>query len=200
MNTDYLILLAIAYLSGSLCSAILISKIFGLVDPRTLGSKNPGATNLLRIAGPTAALATLFGDFLKTAMPIIIALRLGYSSEMSAWLGVVSVFGHCFPIFFGFKGGKGVASMLTLFVVTLPAIAPLALASWLIAAWGFRRSSLASMITAVVIPVFTHQFYPQLLFPFATAAIIIFVQHRKNIAKIILGIEPMIGERWNENR
>lgn len=200
VDVIYLTLLVLAYLSGSVCSAIIVSKALSLPDPRGLGSGNPGATNLLRIAGFNAAFATLFGDFLKTALPIIIALQLGYTHSQAAWLGVCTVLGHCFPIFFSFKGGKGVASMLTLFVITLPSFALLAIGIWLITAWGFRRSSIASMLTALIIPLFSHQFYPLFVLPFAAASAIVFLQHRKNIVNIIKGIEPIIGQYWNENK
>lgn len=200
MDTLYLILLAISYLSGSVCSAIVLSKSLSFPDPRQSGSSNPGTTNVLRVAGAGAALMTLLGDMLKAALPMLFAIQLGYSAVEAAWLGVCAVLGHCFPIFFGFKGGKGVACLIAVFIISLPSLALLAIGTWLITAWGFRRSSIASMITALIIPFYSQQFYPTFVFAFACASAVVFSKHRKNIANILRRKEPIIGEQWNENK
>jgi len=163
-----------------------------LPDPRIFGSFNPGATNVLRIGGHKAAIGTLFGDILKTALPISLALQLDYSARDSAWLGVFSLLGHCCPIYFSFKGGKGVVSMLTVIVVVLPPLAFLAIGSWLISFWAFHRSSVASLITALIIPIFVSQFYPTLLSPLSALSAVVYLRHKTNIANILQGKEAII--------
>lgn len=194
MDLVYLGLLILAYLTGSIASAILVCRLLTLPDPRIAGSNNPGATNVLRIGGTKAALLTLVGDIFKTALPIMLAWQLGYSAVDTAWLGVCSLIGHCFPLYFSFRGGKGVASMLTVITLVYPPFMLLSLTSWLLGLFTFRRSSIASMITAIIIPVFANNFSPDLLLPFSSLSGVVFIRHRKNIANLIQGKEPIIGK------
>jgi glycerol-3-phosphate acyltransferase PlsY len=166
-----------------------------LPDPRIVGSHNPGATNVLRIGGRQAAIGTLIGDIIKTALPILLALELGYSAINAAWLGVFSLLGHCFPIYFSFKGGKGVASMLTIIVIVLPPLAMLAIGGWLVSLWAFQRASVASLITALIVPIYANQFYPELLIPLTALSAVVYVRHSSNIANILQAKEPIIGEK-----
>ncbi|WP_185964375.1 glycerol-3-phosphate 1-O-acyltransferase PlsY [Aliikangiella marina] len=193
MDIQYASLLLLAYLSGSISSAILICQLMTLPDPRIVGSGNPGATNVHRIGGKLAALATLIGDLLKTAVPIAVAIYLDYPPFWVAWVGVCALLGHCFPIYYRFKGGKGVASMFAVLVLVGPKLSPLAIGSWIILAWSFKRSSVASIITAVVVPSFAYQFANELFIPLSALSAIVVLRHRKNFANIIAGKEPIIG-------
>jgi len=193
MDLIYPALILLAYLSGSVSTAVLVCRLFTLPDPRIVGSHNPGATNVLRIGGSKAALATLAGDVLKTAFPILLADALGLSVIQLTWIGVASLIGHCFPVYFSFKGGKGVASMLTVVILVEPSLTALALSSWLISFWTFRRSSIASLMTALVVPIFASQYFAELLLPLSALSAVVFIRHRVNISNILQGIEPVIG-------
>ncbi|MCW8999707.1 MAG: glycerol-3-phosphate 1-O-acyltransferase PlsY [Kangiellaceae bacterium] len=193
MDLLFIALLTFAYLSGSISSAVLVCRLFTLPDPRIVGSKNPGATNVLRIGGRSAAFATLLGDILKTALPIGVSFWLGNSHTSLLWIGAAALFGHCFPVYFKFEGGKGVASMMTTVILVTPQFALLALGCWLISAWTFKRSSVASLITAFVLPVYASQFAAELLLPMASLSAIVLLRHRKNVENIVRGQEPIIG-------
>jgi glycerol-3-phosphate acyltransferase PlsY len=138
------------------------------------------------------------GDIVKTAWPVLLAIKLNYSTEETVWVGSCALLGHCYPIFFRFKGGKGVASLLTLVAITKPAIGFLGIITWLISAVGFLRSSAASLLAALIMPIFAAEFFPELLFPLATLSAIIFIQHRSNIANMMRGKEPIISKRWKK--
>lgn len=193
MDTLYFLLIAFAYLAGSISSAIIISRLFDLPDPRSFGSNNPGATNMHRLGGKKMGVLTLLGDFLKTALPMVLVYKLGYGREASLWVGVAAVIGHCFPVYFGFKGGKGVASMLTVIGLVISTFAILALGTWLISAYFFARSSLASLLTSVVIPVFAYHFRPELFVPLCALSAVVFIRHRSNIANLLAGSELAMG-------
>ena len=193
MEITYSALLLLAYLSGSISSAILVCKLLTLPDPRIVGSQNPGATNVYRIGGNGAAIATLCGDLLKTALPIYLAIWLDYSLFQVSWVGVCALLGHCFPIYYRFKGGKGVASMFAVLLLIIPRLFLLAVISWIIIAWSFRRSSLASIVTAIIVSIFAHQFSPGLFGPLSALAAVVVLRHRKNIANMLQGKEPIIG-------
>lgn len=147
-----IIFIVIAYLIGSLSSAILVCRFMGLPDPRTQGSKNPGATNVLRIGGKVPALITLGGDILKGTVPVLLAHLFGVSGLFLGFVAVAAFIGHLFPVFFGFEGGKGVATAfggllgLSLFAAIIAA------AIWLVVAAITRYSSLAALIAAIVAP------------------------------------------------
>lgn len=193
MDFQYVSILLLAYLSGSISSAILICQLLTLPDPRIVGSGNPGATNVHRIGGKIAALATLLGDLLKTALPIILAIFLDYQPVWVAWVGVCALMGHCFPIYYRLSGGKGVASMFAVLILVGPILAPLAIGSWIILAWSFKRSSIASIITAIVVPSFAYHFESDLFVPLSALSAVVVLRHRKNFANIIEGKEPIIG-------
>ncbi len=199
MDIYFLSLIILTYLSGSISSAVIVCKLMTLPDPRILGSKNPGATNVLRIGGNLAALLTLSGDILKTFIPLYIAYHLKFDRVDICWLGVVSLIGHCFPLYYSFVGGKGVTTMLTVIGLVLPNFAILAIGCWIISALTFYRSSVASLITALVVPIFSHYFYPEFLLPLSSLSAVVFIRHRSNIIKIIQGIEPKIGETEIKN-
>ncbi len=184
-----------AYLVGSLSTAVLVSKSMGLPDPRSSGSGNPGATNVLRLGGKKAAVATLLGDVLKGLLPVLLARMLGLGDIIVALVGLAAFLGHLFPVFFGFKGGKGVATGLGVLLGFSPAAAGLAALSWLLVAAVSRYSSLAALVTAVLAPVSL-----ALLGGAAAQVVVLLVmagllvwRHHENIARLLKGTESRIG-------
>ncbi|MCF1428785.1 MAG: glycerol-3-phosphate 1-O-acyltransferase PlsY [Shewanella sp.] len=184
-----------AYLAGSVSSAVLVCKMRGLPDPRTQGSGNPGATNVLRIGGAAAAGMVLFFDMLKGAAPAYLA----YLMEINAiWLGVIAIaacLGHIYPVFFDFKGGKGVA---TAFGAMAPIGDDLALAlmgSWLVMVLITRYSSLAAILTALLAPVYTHYLDDRFTVPVAMLSTLIIIRHKDNIVRLVQGKEPRFSIR-----
>jgi glycerol-3-phosphate acyltransferase PlsY len=190
----FVFLVATGYLFGSICSAIIISRIFGLPDPRSKGSQNPGATNVLRLAGKKFAVLVLFGDMLKGILPVLIAHGLGANYATLGFTCLAAVIGHIYPIFFNFKGGKGVATALGALLGLQFVLGVIVLATWLLIANFSRYSSLASIISIILAPLYaiasTHSFD---LFPpifFITGFIL--YQHRNNINRLMAGEEPKI--------
>ena len=199
--TNSLIAIIFAYLIGSLSFAVIVSKLFGLPDPHTYGSGNPGATNVLRSGKKLAALLTLLGDGAKGWFALWLAQRyaLDFNLPMPALAGVaIAVFiGHLFPIFFRFQGGKGVATAAgILFAINLW-LGAATLATWLIIAIFFRYSSLAALASAVFAPFYTFVLFG--LTPYLPAVIVMCAllvwRHRENITKLMKGTEGKLGEK-----
>ncbi len=186
-----------AYLAGSISSAVVVCRALGFSDPRTVGSQNPGATNVLRHFGKRAAALTLAGDLTKGLLPVLVGRMLEVSTPALAAAGLAAFLGHLFPIFFGFRGGKGVAT----FVGVLFAFAwPLGLAFaavWLAMAVLFRYASLAALTAAFVNPgIGAYLQYPRpVLAAVASMVVFIFWRHRTNIRDLITGAENKIGPR-----
>lgn len=178
-----------AYLLGSISSAILVCRVFGYPDPRTEGSSNPGATNVLRIGGKPAAALTLLGDVLKGVVPVLVARALGMTPFAVALVGFCAFIGHLFPVFFQFRGGKGVA---TAFGLLFPLHWPTGLvagAVWL-AVFGITRiSSVASLSAFVAAPIALWFWLPGAFWPMVALTVIMFIRHRANIAKLLSGEE-----------
>ena len=186
MDLFFSLSLIFGYLAGSISSAIIVCKLFSLPDPRTLGSNNAGATNVHRIGGKWVGFLTLFGDFLKSAIPMVLVYKLDYGREASLWIGVMTVIGHCFPIYFGFKGGKGVASMITVVALVIPPFAILIIGSWLMTLYSFGRSSVASIVTSIIIPVFGYHYKTELFIPLCALSAVVLLRHHSNIVDLIL--------------
>lgn len=189
-----LTLIIIAYLLGSINSAILICKVMGLPSPRTVGSGNPGATNVLRLGNKTAAGLTLTGDVLKGVIPVLIGHALHFEATILCWVALAAILGHIFPIFFSFQGGKGVATAIgSLFAINI--FLGLAVgATWLVMAKVFKISSLASMIAIILAPVYAYFIVnPSTAFPLLLMAIFIIMRHQANIKRIMKGEESKIG-------
>ena len=148
----------LAYLIGSLSSAIIISRLMKLPDPRSFGSNNPGATNVLRIGNKKAALLTLLGDMLKGCIPVLVAKYLGLNNQLLALVAMAAFIGHLWPIFFGFNGGKGVATALGTYLALSPLAGFCVITTWLLTAIAFRYSSLASLVTAILGPFYLTYF------------------------------------------
>ena len=141
-------LIALAYLLGSVSTAIIVCKLMGLPDPRTEGSGNPGATNVLRVGGKKAAAITLFGDTLKGLLPVLIARAFTSDPLILGLVGLAAFLGHLYPVFFGFKGGKGVATMLGVLFGYSWWVGLATAATWLIVAKVFKVSSLSAQLVA----------------------------------------------------
>ena len=187
----------IAYLFGSLSSAVIVAKAMGLPDPRTVGSKNPGATNVLRHGGKKAAIFTLVGDMVKGMIPIWVALAFGAAPAVLAAVGVAAFLGHLYPVFFGFKGGKGVA---TAGGVLLAAAWPVGLgtvATWLVMAFIFRISSLSALVAAAASPAYMWWATgsPELTVMNGIMSVLLVWRHRSNIRHLIEGTEGRIELR-----
>ena len=184
-----------AYLIGSLSSAIIVCKLMGLPDPRGEGSGNPGATNVLRFGGKKAAAITLTGDMIKGLIPVLVAKYMEISTLGIALVGVAAFLGHLYPIFFQFKGGKGVATMLgVLFGFSL--WAGLATAgTWLFMAKIVKISSLSALVATVLAPVYVWLWFNYLPAIAVTIlmTIILFWRHRSNIQNLLSGKEDKIG-------
>ena len=185
------------YLIGSISSAVIVSRLMGLPDPRQEGSGNPGATNVLRLGNKLAAALTLIGDILKGAIPVLIAASLMADNMVIALAAAGAFFGHLFPVFFGFKGGKGVATALGVFLAINPFIALALALTWLTVAIIFRFSSLAAIISSVSAPLWVWWFdSSEVYIPLAFALAIILVwRHSENIKRLIAGTESKIGKK-----
>ena len=179
----------LAYLTGSLSFAILLSRVAGVPDPRAAGSGNPGATNMLRLAGRQLAIGTLIGDVLKGFLPVMLAAGLGLPLEQQAWVGLAAVLGHSYPLYFRFRGGKGVATAAGTLVGLHPPIALLALVIWVIVFKLSRTSSLAALATLpLCLPMFTW-LQPEALWPMTLLAALIVWRHRNNLRNLSAGNE-----------
>lgn len=190
-----------AYLIGSISFAVVVSAAMGLSDPRTYGSKNPGATNVLRSGNKTAAVLTLLGDAFKGWLAVWLVTHVGAAYGLDAFsvaLASIAVFlGHLYPVFFRFKGGKGVATAAGVLLAIDPVLGIATAATWLIIAFFFRYSSLAALISALFAPLFDLFMFGRN--PIAGAVIAISVllvwRHRANISKLLAGQESRIGDK-----
>lgn len=199
MNT--VLFVVAAYLLGSISFAVVVSKLFGLSDPRTYGSKNPGATNVLRSGNKKAAILTLIGDGFKGWLAVFLALRFGEQfgqSALTVALVAVAVFlGHLWPIFFRFVGGKGVATALGVLLGINPWLGLATLVTWLVVAYAFRYSSLAALVASLFAP-----FYYGLLFGMdsnllavGVMSLLLLYRHAANIGNLMAGKESRIGSK-----
>lgn len=184
----------LSYLIGSVSSAILVCKVLGSADPRAHGSGNPGATNVLRLHGKKAALATLTGDLLKGLIPLLIGKMLSLSEVTLAAMGVAAFIGHLYPVFFGFQGGKGVATFIgVLYGIAWP-LGILFMLEWLLIAAVFRISSLSALVATACSPFLAHAVIRSGYFLAAVCIMVAFIfwRHRSNIAKLVAGTEQKI--------
>lgn len=184
----------VAYLFGSLSSAIIVCKIARLPDPRTTGSNNPGATNVLRIGGKIPAAITLLGDVLKGFIPVLTMKWLGLSSTGLALVMLAAFIGHLFPVFFRFQGGKGVATLIgCLFALCWPVGLAWAL-TWFFVAMLFRYSSLAALVASLLTPLYMWQITDNMMYVDAVSVMVLMLiyRHRTNIMKLMAGQESRI--------
>lgn len=178
-----------AYLLGSVSFAILLSRRHGTTDPRLDGSGNPGASNMLRLAGRRLALLTLLGDLAKGLLPVLCAGWLGLPQQAQAWVGLAAVIGHMYPLYYRFRGGKGVATGAGMLLALYPPAALLAVSVWLLAFAVSRTSSLASLSALpLTLPLLAWQ-QPQILLPASLLTLLLFWRHRQNLKQLLLGTE-----------
>ncbi len=193
-----LFFIILAYLFGSINWAIILCKLAKLPDPRAQGSGNPGATNVLRFGGKKLAALVLLGDVLKGVIPVIIA-RLFFVHGMGlSIVALAAVLGHMYPIFFRFQGGKGVATVLGAIIALSWIVGLIVILTWLIVAIVFRFSSLASIVSIILMPIYLGFWSnPQYVLPMILLAVIILYRHRGNIKRLFKGEEPKIGQKNN---
>ena len=190
---------AAAYLIGSLSFAVIVSKFYGMADPRSYGSGNPGATNVLRSGKKKAAALTLLGDALKGLVAVLLARALqdtlGLSDATIAAVAVAVLVGHMWPVFFGFKGGKGVATALGVLLALSWPVALICALVWLVMAFGFKVSSLAALAATLVSPVAAYFLMPHGSWVAATLiiALLVLYRHQSNIKNLLGGKEGKIG-------
>ncbi|KQN75783.1 glycerol-3-phosphate acyltransferase [Duganella sp. Leaf61] len=199
MNTVWMTVAA--YLLGSISFAVITSKLFGIADPRTYGSKNPGATNVLRSGNKSAAIVTLIGDGAKGWLAVWLAIRYQQQLQVGdatiALVAIAVFLGHLWPVFFRFVGGKGVATALGVLLGLDPWLGLATLATWLVIAFAFRYSSLAALVAALFAPFYYGLLFgvePQLLAVFVMSGLLIF-RHTKNIGNLMAGKESRIGSK-----
>lgn len=192
--TQFILLVAIGYLMGSICSAIIVCRMFSLPDPRTEGSQNPGATNVLRLAGKKYAIMVMVADVLKGTIPVVLARAVGADTITVSFTVLAAVLGHIYPIFFGFKGGKGVATAIGALLGFHFIIGVLVAATWVVVAKISRYSSLASIVSITLSPLYTLMLtndlntFPPLFF----MVLVIIYKHKNNISRLMDGAEPKI--------
>jgi glycerol-3-phosphate acyltransferase PlsY len=207
LNMTYPLLATVAaYLIGSLSFAVLVSRLMGLNDPRTYGSKNPGATNVLRSGNKAAAVITLLLDAFKGWLPVVLVKWWGEAYGLSdgtvALVGLAAFLGHLYPVFFRFQGGKGVATAAGVILGFEPWLGLAALATWLIIAFFFRYSSMASIVTAVFAPAYFllgHRVAwdapgVQVL-SLAVMGLLLVWRHSENINRLLAGTESKLGAK-----
>ena len=199
MQTVYTPLLAIlaAYLLGSVPFAMISSRLFGLADPRSYGSGNPGATNVLRSGNKKAALVTLIGDALKGWAAVFVAQKMGFSDNVIGLVALAVFFGHLFPVFLKFKGGKGVATAAGVLLALDPLLGLAVLGTWLFVAFAFRYSSLAAVLAAALAPVYQvlmHGGNGQTLVV-GVLALALIGKHWQNLQRLLGGQEAKIGSK-----
>ena len=184
-----------AYLLGSVSSAILICRLFKLPDPRENGSNNPGATNVLRIGGKWTALTVLLCDMLKGTIPVWGSYYLGVEPLILGFVGIAACLGHIYPIFFHFRGGKGVATAIGAIAPIGWGLTGLLAITWIISALITRYSSLAAIITALIAPFYAWVFKPLYTLPVAMLCCLILLRHHDNIRRLLDGTEPKLGQK-----
>jgi glycerol-3-phosphate acyltransferase PlsY len=187
-----------AYLLGSIAFGILVSKLFGLPDPRTVGSGNPGATNVLRSGKKSAAALTLLGDVFKGWLPVWLALQSGMLMWVVSAVGVAVFLGHLYPIFYKFKGGKGVATALGVMLAISPLLGLAAILTWVVVFAISRYSSLGAIVAAVLAPVYAWVLlsaYKDYVITVLVMSLLLIWRHRTNIQKLLAGTESGFGKK-----
>ena len=190
-------LILLAYFFGSLNSSIIFSKILKLEDPREYGSKNPGATNILRSGNKTLALATLIFDMFKGFLPVFVALFFIEDQIYIQIIGLCSILGHIFPIYYKFKGGKGVATSFGVILAFDIILGFICLLTWLITAFLFRYSALSAIVSFALLPIYTWFSYEKIIATslFLILAIIVIYMHKTNIKNLLNNKETKIGSK-----
>jgi glycerol-3-phosphate acyltransferase PlsY len=198
--TTAILLPILAYLIGSCSFALVSAKLFGLADPRTYGSGNPGATNVLRTGNKKAAMVTLLGDLGKGVIAVLLARGLGADENTLCLVAALVFLGHLYPVFLGFKGGKGVATAAGAILALAPWVGVAVLVIWLLMLAVFRYSSLSAITAAVAAPILA--FFLGEPLPAVGAiclmALLLIARHRGNLQKLVRGEEPRVGSKKNQ--
>ena len=186
-----IIITLIAYLIGSVSFGILASKLFNIADPRTMGSKNPGATNVMRQGNKVAAIFTLLGDMLKATILLLIAIFYGASDSLIVLIAVAVMLGHVYPIYYQFKGGKGVATALGILLGISPLLALSVFIIWIIIFFIWKFSSLAAIGATLLSPIIALWIglSNQFIFLMCILSLIILIRHKSNIKNLLNGTE-----------
>jgi len=190
-----LALLVVAYLLGSVCSAIIVCKLLRLPDPRTQGSNNPGATNVMRIGGKKAAIITLAGDMLKGVPLVLIAQQLHLAPDLISAIGLAAFLGHLYPVYFKFEGGKGVATALGVLLALYWPLGLGVIGVWLAVFAVFRISSLSSLIAFTAAPIAAWFICPQYMLGIVGMSVLLIARHKANIKALIKGEERKFSEK-----
>ena len=189
---NQLLIILFAYLVGSVSSGIIVSQIFNLPDPRTIGSKNPGATNVMRSGNKKAAILTLLGDLLKAILVLAIAEYLGFNDLIIVCVALAVLIGHIYPIFYKFRGGKGVATAIGILIALNFKLALIVASIWLLVFGIWRYSSLAAILAAIsapIIAIFILRDQSLYCIAFSFITVIILFKHQANIRKLLSGTE-----------
>ncbi|RUO29463.1 glycerol-3-phosphate 1-O-acyltransferase PlsY [Aliidiomarina sanyensis] len=189
MSALAILMIVFAYLLGSISSAVIMCKIFGLDDPRLRGSGNPGATNVYRLGGPIPAGMTLLFDVLKGMIPVWSGYLLGLPPIILGLVAIAACLGHIYPLFFKFQGGKAVATALGAMFPVATEMALLLIVTWGLVFWMSRVSSLAALVTVALSPLYAWLIKPQYTIPAIMLAALIIWRHRTNIKRLWLGTE-----------
>ena len=186
----------LAYLLGSVSTAVVIARAMGISDPREVGSKNPGATNILRYGGKLPALLTLVGDTLKGVLAVLIARACTDDALILALTGLAVFMGHLYPVFFGFRGGKGVATALGAWFALSPWVALALVGTWIVLAAAFRYSSLSAVIAALAAPFYIAWWMQDAAYVYGGIVMSawLILRHRSNIRNLLAGRESKIGK------
>lgn len=196
MLSAYLFVI-VGYLAGSIASAIVVCRLLGLPDPRTEGSRNPGTTNVMRLYGKKPALLTLMGDVLKGLLPVLLAQAFSQPATVLAVTGLAAFIGHLYPVYFGFRGGKGVATLIGVLLGLHWMLGLGFIGTWLVMALLFRYSSLSALTAAMLMPIYTAWLLPNFLVVGVTSAMTLLLiwRHRSNIQNLMAGTEEKIGQK-----
>jgi acyl-phosphate glycerol 3-phosphate acyltransferase len=184
-----------AYLLGSISNAVLISRFCHLPDPREYGSHNPGATNVLRSGNRPAAFIVFLLDMLKGTVPVYLAWYLGISPLYLGFIGIAACLGHMYPLYFHFRGGKGVATALGALMPLGLDMGSFMIITWLIVLLFSGYSSLAAISAALLAPVYTYCLKPEYTLPVAMLCCLIILRHHENISRLLQGLEPKVWSR-----
>jgi acyl phosphate:glycerol-3-phosphate acyltransferase len=209
IDFPFLLLCLAAYLVGSLSFAVIVSRVMGLDDPRTYGSQNPGATNVLRSGNKKAAIATLLLDALKGYVPVVVVklfgASYGFDDQAVACVALAAFVGHVWPVFFGFKGGKGVATAAGILFAVEPLLGLATMSTWLIVAFFFRYSSLAAVAASLFAPAYyllgdqvAWTISPAQLLAVTFMSAMLMLRHKDNITRLVAGQESKIGAKKDE--
>ena len=182
------------YCVGSLCSAVIVAHLFHLPDPRSQGSRNPGTTNILRIAGKKYAVIVLLADLIKGLLPVLLLKYSHFAPNYLGYIGLIAVLGHIYPVFFHFKGGKGVATGLGVLFGLSGWLGLAVVGTWLLVAWSTRYSSLAGMLALGLAPLYLWFLAPNihLLIPMILMVVLVLSQHVENMSRLWQGKESKI--------